>query len=255
LTSDLESALQQLSNQVSAQNPSAEGSEQPSNNGSGNGSGNLVLAPNAGIAGDVSPNTLTGTDGADLISGGAGPDTIKALGGNDLVFALEGNDIVNLGTGDDTITAVAGNDTVNGDVGNDLVVGGVGDDDIKGGTGEDTMIGLDGADRFHFRTPQQGIDFLVDFDPVDTIQVSAQGFGGGLTQGAIKPEQFSNNGEVTAETRFIHDVLGGMLSFDADGSGGGEPIQFARLFPGVQLTNEDIVAGTKPNPNLKDSDA
>lgn len=76
----------------------------------------------------------------------------------------------------------------------------------------------------------------------DTINVSAAGFGGGLTAGAaITTDQFTL-GSVAGDSsdRFIYDASTGVLFFDVDGLGGKGQLQLATLLPLPALTNHDI---------------
>jgi Ca2+-binding RTX toxin-like protein len=71
------------------------------------------------IFGTARSETLTGTDGADVIWAGPGSDTIDGRSGNDVLCG---------GSGADTVRGREGNDTVPGDPGNDLLIGGSGID-------------------------------------------------------------------------------------------------------------------------------
>ncbi|HEX6868634.1 MAG TPA: hypothetical protein VF119_07495, partial [Candidatus Limnocylindrales bacterium] len=96
--------------------------------------------------------TLTGTDGIDLIFGLEGLDTINGLGGNDLLCG---------GLGDDTISGGAGNDAIAGAEGDDSLDGGAGNDALRGENGSDSLTGGAGADAF---SGGQGSDAALDFD-------------------------------------------------------------------------------------------
>lgn len=80
----------------------------------------------------------------------------------------------------------------------------------------------------------------------DTISVSADAFnnfnfGGGLTAGAIKSEQFVIGSAAGDQSdRFIYNQNTGTLFFDADGTGATEQVQFASLSTGLGMTNADI---------------
>jgi len=80
------------------------------------------------VTGDLIPanaaaQTLTGTNGQDIIFGGAGADVINALGENDNITGGTGNDTINAGAGDDTINYTFGDgvDTIDGGTGNDTL--------------------------------------------------------------------------------------------------------------------------------------
>ena len=130
---------------------------------------------------------------------------------------------------------------LSGRSGNDVLIGSRANDILSGGQGADILTGGAGSDLFSFSTPQDGIDRITDFNPVeDLIQISAAGFAGGLTMGeALSLSQFSL-GTVTATTRFTFNAATGSLFFDSDGNGGAAPFQIASLNSGLTLTNENI---------------
>ncbi|QMV65535.1 Calx-beta domain-containing protein [Pseudomonas berkeleyensis] len=95
--------------------------------------------------------------GDDLLTGTSGADNLSGLGGNDRLFGGAGSDVLN---------------------------GGDGDDLLVGGTGADVLIGGAGADRFHYTSPADGMDAILDFQAgVDHLTFDPTAFGGlnGLT--------------------------------------------------------------------------
>lgn len=112
----------------------------------------------ATIVGTPGDDTLTGTDGDDVIVGQGGADTINGGLGNDLICGGRGADTINGGDGDDEIRGNRGQDTIAGNEGDDILRGGRGNDTIRGnsgadfirgGKGEDLLIGGGGADEIH----------------------------------------------------------------------------------------------------------
>lgn len=90
--------------------------------------------------------------GDDLLTGTAGADNLSGLGGNDQLFGGAGSDVLNGGDGDD------------------LLVGGAGADVLSGGAG---------ADRFHYSSPADGMDAILDFQAgVDHLTFDPTAFGG-----------------------------------------------------------------------------
>ena len=74
----------------------------------------------------------------------------------------------------------------------------------------------------------------------DKINVSASGFGGGLTIG-LSSNQFTLGAAATdALDRFIYNSSTGGLFFDVDGVGGLGQTQFALLSKGLNLTSNDF---------------
>ncbi|MEH1835587.1 MAG: calcium-binding protein [Nostoc sp.] len=153
---------------------------------------------------------------------------------DDLIVGSNGNDTLSGGyrRNDD-------NDSLIGGYGNDSLIGGSGNDTLIGGYGNDSLIGGSGTDTFAFNSFNEGIDRLDDFNPTnELIQVSAAGFGGGLSIGSLKTSQFTLGASATTSTqRFIYNNITGGLFFDKDGSANAfTQIQFAQLSPGLSLT-------------------
>ncbi len=115
---------------------------------------------------DGGNDTITATDGDDIIFGGAGNDEIYAGDGKDLVFGDQGLVTCNkldpncyagwwydyiaqfgglTGSGDDLVYGEGGADIILGQEGSDTVYGGDGDDDIIGG--HNVPGGLDSGDK------------------------------------------------------------------------------------------------------------
>jgi Tol biopolymer transport system component len=82
------------------------------------------------INGTANSETVSGTEGPDVICAGPGNDTVHGGGGNDIVFGGGGNDRLNGGEGADILAGQGGNDTL---------VPGPGDDLAAGATGTDTV--------------------------------------------------------------------------------------------------------------------
>jgi Ca2+-binding RTX toxin-like protein len=139
---------------------------------------------------------------------------------------------------------MSGPDAVNnvvGTEGNNFILNSPGKDTVNGKGGNDTVTLREGQDTFVYDSPN-GITQFLDFSPQeDTIQVSAQGFGGGLQAGELSPDAFATSGATTAKTRFVYDDGTGALSFDADGSGSGEAIQIGQFWPTNGVTSSDIL--------------
>jgi Ca2+-binding RTX toxin-like protein len=109
--------------------------------------------------------------------------------------------------------------------------------------GNDTLTGGSGADRFTFNSPNEKLDRITDFLPIDdTIAVSAAGFGGGLTPNAtISAAQFVIGTSATDSfDRFIYNQTNGALFFDVNGVGGTAQVQIATLSNKPILTFSDI---------------
>ncbi|HPN06829.1 MAG TPA: VCBS domain-containing protein [Hyphomonadaceae bacterium] len=125
----------------------------------------------------------------------------------------------------------------------DAIQGGDGDDRIAGLGGADTLTGGAGRDHFIYHAPSEGGDTITDFTPgQDKIEVSAAGFGGGLSVGAaialvsqVNPIATGNSGA------FLYDTGTGDLSWDRDGGGAAPSALIARLAGAPSITAGDIV--------------
>ena len=167
--------------------------------------------------------------GASAING-TGNTANNTLTGNSAVNTLAGND---------------GNDTLLGNAGNDTLQGGNGDDRLAGGTGNDTLTGGVGLDKFVFDTALNATtnkgtvtDFTLGQDTfvlgraiftalaVSNAPLNFDGFfsGAGATLGA------------DATDRIVYNNATGDLYYDADGSGAGAALAFAKLASPVVLT-------------------
>ncbi|MCC1491320.1 calcium-binding protein [Cognatishimia sp. F0-27] len=154
------------------------------------------------LNGDAGNDFLRARDGFDTLSGGDGNDSLEGNNGNDMLGGGLGNDLLEGGFGTDTINGGGGADTLrgsngfdvlNGDAGDDLLEGNSGNDTMDGGAGNDTLRGGLGADTFIYTA---GADRILDFQPVDQLQIAAS---------------------LLSEDTPLPDDLRGYASLDADG--------------------------------------
>ncbi|MEA5626768.1 hypothetical protein [Nostoc sp. UHCC 0251] len=221
-------------------------------------SGNNTL--NGGAGDD---NLVTNySSGNNLLNGGNGNDTLSASDLTSLysiygVYTVSGNNTLNGGTGNDRLIvdyssganllyAGDGNDTLTASnaSGNNTLCGGNGNDNLTGGNGNDTLYGGNGTDTFAFYSYNKGVDSLYDFNATnELIQLSANGFGGGLSIGSLQKNQFTlGTSATTSKERFIYNSATGALYFDQDGSASGfTQVQFAQLSTGLLLTENNFV--------------
>jgi serralysin len=227
------------------------------------------------LTGTSGNNVIDGGRGADRMEGGAGHDryyvdnagdvVIEAnVSGNDLVvstvsFSLAGQYVERLtldgaadinGTGNsfaNEIVGNAGDNTLDGSSGNDTIDGSGGIDILNGGTGNDTLTGGTGGDFFVFNSAlnaSTNVDTITDFNVAgDTIWIDNAVFLG-LADGALAAGAFTANADGNAgdsSDRIIYETDTGNLYFDADGTGAGAKVLFAKLDAGLALTNSDFV--------------
>jgi Ca2+-binding RTX toxin-like protein len=134
------------------------------------------------------------------------------------------NTITSGGSGRDWINAGAGNDTISAGGGNDYIIGGSGNDSISSGAGMDTII--------YYET-NEGQDIFTDFvSGTDCLAFR------GNTSGGSTFFNFAPGTSLTSGSNFITSgtppttgptfiFIGNVLSYDADGSGGGAAVNIA----------------------------
>ena len=140
------------------------------------------------------------------------------------------NTINTAGSTRDWINAGAGNDTISAGGGNDYIIGGLGNDSITSGGGADTIL--------YYETTE-GQDIITDF----TTGVDCLAFRGN-NSGGTTFFNFAPGSSLTLGTNFftsappaltpgpIFTFIGGLLSYDADGSGGGAAVNIATFSTG-----------------------
>ena len=129
-----------------------------------------------------------------------------------------------------------------GSNGADTLTGGAGNDVIAGGPGSDTLIGNGGADTFAFTSaPNGAVDRVADFASGTDKLAFAQSAFSALAPGELSTAAFVQAAAaLTSEQRIIHNQATGLVSYDADGSGGGAAIAVAQLNAGQVLKAQDI---------------
>ncbi|UWR83496.1 M10 family metallopeptidase C-terminal domain-containing protein [Phaeobacter inhibens] len=134
-----------------------------------------------------------------------------------------------------------------GETGADVLRGGRGNDLLDGGLMADTLIGGKGDDFFRFSTElgADNIDEIRDFDAAsDTILLDSAIFTEAGEIGVLDFGAFHSSASGTAldgADRIVYNTDSGALSYDADGLGGVDAIQFAQLQSGLQLGADDFV--------------
>jgi Ca2+-binding RTX toxin-like protein len=225
------------------------------------------------LTGNHELNTIIGNDGANVIDGKTGVDRMEGKGGNDTYFVDHSGDAVvetaKGGTADqvfawfdhrldnhvENLTALGSKAKLL--VGNSLknvVTGAAGANMIDGKSGNDVLSGGKGRDTFVFSSKlgTSKTDRKVNFDSVkdfhvkdDTIGLSIEIFKKlvepSKAPGKINKDFFTIGNKAKDTDDFIvYNKATGILSYDADGSGGKAAIEFAKLKAGLALTADDF---------------
>jgi Ca2+-binding RTX toxin-like protein len=177
--------------------------------------------------------------GADRYTGIAEIDDVLVSGKvSGTVFGQAGNDTLSGGNKVDRLDGGSGNDRLNGAGGRDTLNGGSGNDTLTGGTDKDAFV-FDTA-----LNASTNVDTITDFNVVaDIMQIDNAVFAG-LATGTLKAAAFRANTSGNAadsSDRVIYETDTGNLFFDANGSGAGGKVLFAKLDAGLALTNADFL--------------
>lgn len=230
---------------------------------------NLVLTGHAAIngRGNELNNVLDGSQNSKA-------NTLRGLQGNDTYIVGTGDTVVEIANqGIDTVYATSswalapnverlflrgtqgvsgiGNSLNNSIIGNsagNAINGGAGNDVLYGAGGNDTFVGGAGFDVFVFNTalnPATNVDVVRDFSVAqDTIRLDNAVMPGlGTILGTLSAGKFWKNttgAAHDADDRIIYETDTGKLYYDADGNASGGAILFAKLRPGLELTNADF---------------
>jgi Ca2+-binding RTX toxin-like protein len=115
--------------------------------GSATGEGTDTLGNIEGLLASVSPSTLTGNEGANVLLGAAGNDVLIGAGGNDLLAGAAGTDVLHGDAGDDRLLGESGNDTVDGGTGFDTAAYYTATGGVKVNVTTGATSGADGVDK------------------------------------------------------------------------------------------------------------
>jgi Ca2+-binding RTX toxin-like protein len=166
-----------------------------------------------GLLGSAFADTLSGTDGSDILRGGAGE--LEGRGDR-----LEGRD------GDDELVGGDASDELFGGEGADRMSGGDGDDQFHGGSGDDTMVGGAGNDQFDAGSGfsagevQAGADRFDGGAGIDTVYYYGQAVRADLSNPA------TNTGDAQGDVFVsIEHLIGSYLNDILKGTNGPETLE------------------------------
>lgn len=198
--------------------------------------GKATLTGSAGAGDQISiydgPTWLgfadTGSNGIWSFTGNANPGATHTYGIN--ATDLAGN------------VRSAGGQALLGSDGADTLTGSPGNDVIAGGAGADSLTGGGGADTFALTAALKGsVDRITDFASGTDKLALAQSAFGALSPGELSAAAFVQAAAAfTSGQRIIYNQTTGILSYDADGSGGGAAVPVAQLNAGQVLQPQDI---------------
>jgi Ca2+-binding RTX toxin-like protein len=216
------------------------------------------------IEGTTAADNLTGTSGDDIFNGKADADDMEGLAGNDTYFVDNVDDrVIEVSGGGMDAVRSSVSYTLPGPVENLVLTGGsatsgsgnagannlsgnTGNNTLNGGPGNDILTGNIGQDRFLFRSALNettNVDFVNDFDVLDDkIALENAVFTALTTTGTLAAGRFRKSSVAsTSSHRILYSPSNGSLYYDADGTGPIAAIRFARLAPGLALTNSNFI--------------
>jgi Ca2+-binding RTX toxin-like protein len=213
---------------------------------------------------------LIGSLGDDRMTGAAGNETFAGIAGDDKMAGGAGNAdtvsyffdptgvTVNLATGKasdgfggtdtlsgfEIVTGSLFDDTITGDARANTLNGLAGKDTLNGGAGSDVLAGGDGADTFAFSdalNAKNNVDTLADFvSGTDRITL-AQSVFTALSVGKLASNAFVQAAAaMTTKQHIVYNAATGDVFYDADGSGAGAAIAFAKVTPKQTLVAADF---------------
>lgn len=143
------------------------------------------------------------------------------------------------------LVAISGNkaiDLAGNEIGN-TIIGNDGSNEIAGREGKDILTGKKGKDIFIFDTglSKANLDTITDFDVkndrfwLDNAIFKKLGSGTATKPKQLNKNFFSLDQAKDKNDHVIYNKTTGVLSYDADGSGEGQAVAFAKLKAGLEL--------------------
>ena len=224
---------------------------------------NLVLIGNSldnFIYAHMGANTIDGGAGADIMVGGAGNDTYYIDNANDMIaefsgidtvitrvsFRIEDQEILKaIGSSPVSLTGDGFANTITGNIGKNTIKAGGGNDRLNGGYGSDVLYGGAGRDVFTFRdklSKTSNLDRVVDYRVADdTIYLENAIFRKLTKTGTLSGTNFVLGSKAKDKNDYIvYDKVKGYLYYDADGSGSGAAVAFAKLATGLKMAASEF---------------
>jgi len=196
----------------------------------------------------ISNNDTVPTSGGSVIIVGSNQVSLGMVG-NTGVITETFSRLSAGGVAADTLnySASANNEWISGAAGNDSLTGGSGNDFLIGGVGSDTIATGSGSDNIVYYATNEGGDTITDFAPgTDKLAFRGNGQGGSdffdfaegtsLTPGS----NFITSGAIATSPIPTFIYFGGVLSYDADGSGSGAAVNIATFSGSPTIAASDI---------------
>lgn len=143
------------------------------------------------------------------------------------------------------IQGTSAGDILTGKTTKDAIYGYGGDDRLGGKEGNDTLYGGSGRDAFVFNTKPNGglnLDVIADFNPKDDSIHLDDAIYSKLARGQLHSWSFVIGSKANdASDRIIYNNKTGALLYDADGSGPGAAVQFAKIGLNLSITAADFL--------------
>ncbi len=202
--------------------------------------------------------SFRGTQFADVMTGSAANEEFMGLGGKDTIDGGGGFDVVryhrdvnrggdkgvtvDLGKGTatdgfgkaDKLTSIEG---VRGTQFNDMLIGSNVNNTFRGDAGKDSFV-------FNTKLGASNVDTIQDFVVVDdTIRLDNAIFTKIVGLKTMTADQFVKNttgNAADAKDRIIYETDTGNIYYDADGSGSGAKVLFAKVSVGLAMTEKDF---------------
>jgi Ca2+-binding RTX toxin-like protein len=226
--------------------------------------GAIDIAGAASLFGNALDNILMSGLGDNLLDGKGGIDGVSYQRASAAVTVSLLSNTATGGTGNDSLVSI---ENLIGSSFNDLLIGDGGNNDIRGGSGSDTIRGGGGNDILRGGGNNQG-DGVRDTFVFDTLPNGNTNYdrvvafeGNGLDRIQLDPAIFSAIGATLDASEFrvgsaaldandfiLFDRTTGNLFYDADGSGAGAKVLFAKLIAWTGSIDVSDFAVGPPSP-------
>ncbi|HZH50546.1 MAG TPA: calcium-binding protein, partial [Microvirga sp.] len=197
--------------------------------------GHSTSAPSQDHAPTPAPSPAPTPEAASQPAPAAAGKVLKGSSANNALSGTSGDDKIYGRAGNDKLIGRGGNDELSGSSGNDRLYGGSGNDVLKGGAGRDSFV-------FNTKLGASNVDRVSGFSVKDdTVRLDNAIFGKLGKAGKLKKGFFTIGSEAKDKNDYVvYDKKKGILYYDADGSGQGEAVMFAKIAKNLKMTHDDF---------------